>query len=196
MTGDEMTRAGRQAQRERLPPAFALCARAWSRQIRGVRLPPKPLLTLALVLLAPLCRANDLLDRFGVVLIKPSSTSIYIGTVSMTMPPFVRRDSVYSSTYFARVFPYFFYNESGRISIVIPDRDLKTIEEGGAIDFKGSALSDAGEKRRVEGRATPTGPSGGRIRVRVFVTRRIALTYETTYELRGPVAKAPAVTPR
>ena len=42
-----------------------------------------------------------------------------------------------------------------------------------------------GERRRVEGHATPTGPTNGRIKVKVYVTRRIALTYETTYELRG-----------
>ena len=161
-----------------------------------MRSPLKTLCLVALVLLSPLCRAEEALDRFGVVLIKPSSTSIYIGTVSMTMPPFVRRDAVYTSTYYARVFPYFFYNETGRISIVIPDPDLRRIDQGSPIDFTGSALSDTGERRRVEGRATPTGPTTGRIRVRVFVTRRIALTYETTYELKGPQRRAPEVTPR
>ena len=51
--------------------------------------------------------------------------------------------------------------------------------------------------RKVEGHAVPTGRSSGSLKVRIFVTRRIALTYETTYELQGPAAApSPAVTPR
>ena len=142
-------------------------------------------LLLLLALAAPLRGAEDPLARFDVVAIKNSSTSIYIGTVTMIMPPFVRKNVVYSSTYSARVFPYFFYNETGRIWIVIPEKDLHEIDLGRAIDFTGSAISDSGDKRRVEGHATPTGPTNGRIKVKVYVTRRIALTYETTYELRG-----------
>ena len=38
--------------------------------------------------------------------------------------------------------------------------------------------------RRVEPVRT-SGPTTGRIRVKVYVTRKIALTYETTYELKG-----------
>ena len=103
----------------------------------------------------------------------------------MTMPPFVRKNTVYSSTYSAKVFPYFFYSEKGRIWIVIPDDDLRRVSLGEPVDFKGRAISDSGDERRIEGRATPTGPSGGKLRVRVFITRRIALTYNTTYDLQG-----------
>jgi hypothetical protein len=83
------------------------------------------------------------------------------------------------------VFPYFFYNETGRIWIVVPEHELHAIDHGSAIDFTGSAISASGDKRRVEGKAMPTGPTTGRIRVKVYVTRKIALTYETTYELKG-----------
>jgi hypothetical protein len=108
----------------------------------------------------------------------------------MTMPPFVRKNIVYSSTYSAKVFPYFFYNEKGRIWMIVPDELLRQAAAGHPVDFVGHALSDSGEERRVQGRATPTGPTSGKIRVRVFVTRRISLNYDTTYELRGsPVAR-------
>ncbi len=136
------------------------------------------------------------MDRFSVVDIKSSSASIYIGTVTMIMPPFVRKNVVYSSTYSAKVFPYFFYNETGRIWISIPDDDLRRVAEGKWVDFTGKAISRSGDVRRVEGRATPTGPQGGKIKVRVFVTRRIALTYDTTYELVGSQAPIAGVTPR
>lgn len=114
----------------------------------------------------------------------------------MTYPPFVRKGAVYSSTYSAKVFPYFFYNEKGRIWIVVTDDDLRRVSMGQPVDFKGRAISEYGDDRKVDGRAVPTGPRTGKIRVRVFVTRRIALTYDTTYELIGPGQPPPEVTPR
>jgi hypothetical protein len=138
--------------------------------------------------------ADDSLVRFNVVDIKPAVTSLYIASVSMTMPPFVRKNVVYSSTYSAKVFPYFFWSEKGRIWIIVSDADVRRASQGKPVDFVGRALSDSGEERKVVGHAIPTGPSGGRISVRVFVTRRIALNYETTYELKG--SPASAVTPK
>ena len=152
-------------------------------------------LTLAILAGAPL-RADDSLARFSVVDIKTSTASIYIATVTMTMPPFVRKNVVYSSTYTAKVFPYFLFNEKGRIWIVVPDDVLKRAATGQPVDFTGHALSDSGDERKVEGHATPTGPWSGKIRVRVFVTRRISLNYDTTYELKGPANAPPEATPK
>ena len=128
--------------------------------------------------------ADGVPARFNVVATKPASASIIIGTVTMTISPFIRRENVYSSTYVARVFP-FFYSEKGRISIVIPDEGLRRVARGEPADFSGRATNDSGDVRRIEGSATPTGPSEGNLRVRVFITRRIFLTYNTTYELKG-----------
>ncbi len=140
--------------------------------------------------------ADDPMARFNVVDIKPSVASLYIASVTMTMPPFVRTKAVYASTYYAKVFPYFFYSERGRIWIVVPDADLRRAALGQPVDFVGHALSDSGETRKVEGHAVPTGPTGGRIRVRVFITRRIALNYETTYELKGGANPVTALIPK
>jgi hypothetical protein len=139
---------------------------------------------IALAAAAPARNADDALARFNVVAIKPTTASIYIATVTMTMPPFVRRDTVFSSTYSATVFPYFFWSESGRISITLPWEKLLRIALGEPAEFTGRGISESGDERRVEGRATPTGPSSGRIRVRVYVTKRIFLTFDTTYELQ------------
>jgi hypothetical protein len=164
-------------------------------QIGTVRRLIAPVL-LALTLSAPLCGADDPLAPYSVVAIKPATTSIIIATVSMTMPPFVRKKFVYSSTYYAKVFPYFFYNERGRIWIIVSDDDLRRVAKGQTVDVTGHALSDSGEERKVNGRATPTGPTSGKIKVRVFVTRRIALVYDTTYELLGKPAPLAPVTPK
>jgi hypothetical protein len=151
---------------------------------------------LALALASRLAGADDPLAPYRIVSIKPSITSVIVATVSMTMPPFVRTRTLYSSTYYARVFPYFFYNERGRIWMTISDDDLRKVASGASIDFKGRALSDAGDERRVEGHATPTGPLTGKIRVKVYVTRRISLNYDTTYELQGVPRPPGALTPR
>lgn len=153
-------------------------------------------LSIAAALAEPAWGAEDSLAPYNVVAIKSATTSVFVATVTMTMPPFVRKNVVYSSTYSAKVFPYFFYNEKGRIWIVVSDDDLRRAAKGGSVDFKGSAVNEAGDVRKVEGHATPTGPTSGNIRVRVFVTRRIALTYDTTYELRGPRPTQAAVIPR
>lgn len=148
---------------------------------------------LVLLTAAPMRGADDPLAPFNVVEIKPSVASLYIASVTMVMPPFVRKNAVYSSTYYAKVFPYFFYSERGRIWIVVPEADLRRAAQGQPVDFVGHALSDSGDERRVEGQAVPTGASGGRIKVRVFISRRIYLNYDTTYELKG--AAGPAAAP-
>lgn len=151
---------------------------------------------LALALASRLPGAPDPLAPYAIVSIKPSITSVIVATVSMSMAPFVRTKTVYSSTYSAKVFPYFLFNEKGRIWITVSDDDLRRVSKGGSVDFNGHALSDAGDERKVDGHATPTGPLNGKIKVRVYVTRRIALVYETTYELLGTAKPQEGVTPK
>ncbi len=139
--------------------------------------------------------ADDVPPRFDTVDIGPGTASLYIATVTMAFQPFVRHRTVFSSTYSARVFPYFFYSEKGRIWIVVSHENLGRVVRGQPADITGHALSDSGSDRRVEGRVVPTGPDTGTIKVRVFISRRIALTYNTTYVLTGPPGPAPSLTP-
>jgi len=154
------------------------------------------LAALALAAASPLPAADDLPVRFNRVAIRPTTTSIYVATVTMTIPPFVRQDAVFSSTYSARVFPYFFWSESGRIWIEVPQEKLRRVARGEAVDFTGHGVNSSGDERRIEGHATPTGPSGGRIRVRVYVSRRLYLNFDTTYELQGAAGPGTPVIPR
>ena len=115
------------------------------------------------------------------VTIEPTKTSIYVGTVSLTMPAFKRRAGSYESTYSAKVFPYFFANEKGTIAIVLPDESLLTLARGEVTEFSGRAVNANGEARRVEGKATPSDPISGKIKVRVFVSKKIELIFNTSY---------------
>lgn len=112
-------------------------------------------------------------------------TSIYVGNVTLDMPPFQRGQSRYASTYSARVFPYFFYNEKGRIEIELTDEDLRKLAAGERVPFSGRAENLDGEPRRVEGHATPDDALSGTIKVRVWVSPKIELIFNSRYRFTG-----------
>jgi hypothetical protein len=141
-------------------------------------------LPLALALAAGAAEAEAPLRTFDRVTIEPTKTSIYIGTVSMTMPPFVRKNGTYASSYTAKVFPYFFSNEKGTLAITLSDESLRKLERGEAVEFSGLAVNTVGEERRITGKATPEEGAHalrGKIKVRVFVSKRIELIFNTSY---------------
>ena len=136
----------------------------------------------ALAFPSALLRADIDLARYNRVEIASTKTSIYIGSVRMTMPAFARDGSgTYSSTYQAKVFPYFFYNEHGTISITVSDDQLRQLARGEPVEFQGSGMSSENEPRRIEGKATPADATTGKIKVRVFVSKKIQLIFNTTY---------------
>jgi len=143
-----------------------------------------PTVLLALALGGMAWAQEAALARYDGVDIEPTKTSIYIGSVSMTMPTFIRKAGVYEATYEAKVFPYFFYHEEGRLFVEISDAALRRLERGEAVDFTGHGVNTDGTKRRIEGRAVPSDAASGKIKVRVFVTKRIQLIFNTTYRFR------------
>ena len=130
------------------------------------------------------------LARYDRLEVAATKTSIYIGRVTMTMPAFVRAGGTYETTYTAKVFPYFFSNENGTLKIEISDDMLRAIDRGQSIEFKGRGVSTTGEERPIEGKATPTSATEGKLKVRVFVSKRIELIFNTTYRLAGATAEA------
>lgn len=114
-----------------------------------------------------------------------AKTSIYIGAVTLTTPPFARKGDTFHSTYRAKVFPFFFYNESGRLSITLSDDDLRNLIQGERVYFKGEAFSSKDEPRRVEGHADPADSTSGKIKVRVWVSKNIELIFNTSYQFSG-----------
>ena len=134
------------------------------------------------------------LSNYARVEVAPAKTSIYVGSVSMTMPTFARNGSTFESSYVAKVFPYFFYNESGRLTVEIADDALRQLRRGEPIEFKGQAVRDDGALRRVEGRATPTDANSGKLKVRVFYSKRVELIFNTTYRFPD-AAKPPEKSP-
>ena len=145
---------------------------------------------LVLALLPPVSAAAEPLNpRYATVKVEPSKTSIYIGSVTLTPAGLVRKGMTYSGTYTAKVVPLFFYGEKGTITLDVSEDQLHKLERGEPVDFTGRAQSDDGEFRRVEGRATPSDAAAGKIKVRIFVSKRIELIFNTTYRF-GEVSPA------
>lgn len=117
----------------------------------------------------------------------PARTSAYVATISFAIPPLARGGAVYTSGYTVKVFPFFMFNEHGRISIEFSDEQLQRLECGETVDLQGHARSSSGAERRVEGRAVSDSIGGdrGRIKVRVWVSKNIELVFNTAYRFTG-----------
>lgn len=118
---------------------------------------------------------------YNTVVVEPTKTSIYVGNVSLTLSTLRRSGEIYTADYKAKVFPYFFSNEHGSLSITLTNDDLAKLGRGEVVQFTGRAENSDKEERRIEGRAVPADPLHGKIKVRVFVTQKIELIFNTTY---------------
>ena len=145
-------------------------------------MPPRVFLLLALgLIVATGLRAAEPAGRQATVTIPTVKTSIYVGSVTLSAPAFVRTGSEYASTYTAKVFPYFWMGESGRIAVTITDGDLAKLAKGEIVEFKGEGRNSDGDLRRVEGLATPADAESGKLKIRIWVSSRIDLVFNTTY---------------
>lgn len=136
------------------------------------------------LLLLTLTRGADAppsLTRYDKVEVAATKTSIYVGSVTMNMPEFARKAGVYEAAYTAKVVPYFWFNETGRLAIEFSDEQLRQLARGEAVEFKGRGRRSDGVERRVEGKATPADALTGKLKVRVFVSKRTELIFNTTY---------------
>ena len=132
------------------------------------------------VCLGPLF-ATQAATPYDKIVVETSSTSIYIGKVTLNVAPLARKDGVFSGEYKAKVFPYWFMSEHGTFRMKVSDEDLARVAKGEAVDFTGEAENNGHEPRKVTGHATPDDATRGKIKVRIFVTEKIQLVFNTTY---------------
>ncbi|WP_415908250.1 hypothetical protein [Oleiharenicola sp. Vm1] len=137
------------------------------------------LLAFALLVPLPVRAAEAAWTRVTVPAMK---TSIYIGSVTLTPGAFERRGDQWSTTYAAKVFPWFPWSEHGDITITVTDADLARLAKGETVEFTGDAKNHKGKPRRVTGRAQPANDHAGKIKVRIHVDD-VELIFNGTYEL-------------
>lgn len=142
-------------------------------------------LSFALAFQLTLGAAEPPAARYARVSVAPTKTSVYVATVTMKMPTFVRHGGTYAAPYKAEVFPFFFENENGTLSVDVSDAQLDALAHGKTIEFTGRALRSDGIVRRVEARATPRDATAGALKVKVYVSKRIVLVFNTTYRFEA-----------
>ncbi|AOS45659.1 hypothetical protein Verru16b_02744 [Lacunisphaera limnophila] len=126
------------------------------------------------------------LGEWDSVTMAPVKTSIYVGSVALTTGEFRREGDTFSTTYEAKVWPWFFWSETGRITITLPPADLERLARGERIEFKGEATSHKNKPRYVTGRADRKNAATGTIKVRIGVDDT-ELIFNTTYRFNNVV---------
>lgn len=124
---------------------------------------------------------DESLARFDHVVVEPAKTSIYVGSVTMAFSPATRKAGVFEADYTAKVFPYFFLSEKGKLYLDAPDEALRRLARGETVDFTGRGVSEDGKPRRFDGTAKPADATSGKLKVHAYVSKRIELVFDMTY---------------
>lgn len=120
------------------------------------------------------------------LIIAPSSSKLAGGSAKLVVGLLTRAGSTYIGDYRIKVFPYFFKNESGRLSINISEMMLRRMVGGHTTDFTGRAVTNGtGETRRVNARAMPTAKNKGALTFTV-ATENGPLVFHTSYRIAPP----------
>ena len=133
--------------------------------------------TAALLRAEPPAHAATRWERVNVA---PMKTSIYVGSVTLSTKTFERHGSTLSTTYDAKVFPWFFWGETGTITITLTDADLAHLAKRETAEFTGEAFNHKNKPRHVTGRAQPTDSTSGKMKIRIKVDD-IELIFNGTY---------------
>ncbi len=149
-----------------------------------------------LCLLLLLCAAASLratadLTNWERVDVAPMKTSIYVGSVSLATGTFERQGSTLVTTYTAKVFPWFFWGETGQITITLTDTDLAKMARGENAEFTGEAHNLKGKLRTVTGRVQPASATSGKIKVRIMADG-VELVFNLDLPVRRDAAARPA----
>ncbi|HVZ64771.1 MAG TPA: hypothetical protein VG936_09390 [Lacunisphaera sp.] len=118
--------------------------------------------------------------EWDAVTVPPMKTSIYIGSVTLSTGVFHREGDTFATTYEAKVRPWFFWSETGQITITLPPPDLAKLARGERVTFTGQAMNHRNKPRRVTGQADRSDAASGTIKVRIEADG-ITLVFNGTY---------------
>jgi hypothetical protein len=107
--------------------------------------------------------------RWSTITVESMKTSIYVGNVTLTTSELRREGDRYTATYDARVWPWAFWNESGKLAIQFSDADVERLHRGERVEFTGDATNHKNKPRHISGRAERVDATNGKIKVRIGV---------------------------
>lgn len=105
------------------------------------------------------------------------------GTAKLVVGTLSRNGLAYVGDYRIKVVPYFFKNETGKLSIKVPDVALDHMVSGAVTNFNGRATTNgSGLTRRVTAKAMPSTNDRGELTFTV-VTENGPLVFNTSYRI-------------
>jgi hypothetical protein len=149
--------------------AFILTAMRWLRLVFGL---------LPIFIAGPRSLFAGI-ESFSKVEVPQMKTSVYVGSVTLTMSAFERSGDVLTATYNAKVVPWP-WSEKGNITIDFPEEDLERLSRGETVELKGKAVNAKNKTHAVTARAQPADASTGKLKVRVQVSGA-TLIFNGTY---------------
>jgi hypothetical protein len=126
-------------------------------------------LILAAVVLSLQAAPSPAPARWSSISVESMKTSIYVGNVTLTTSELRREGDRYTATYDARVWPWAFWNENGRLTIQFSDADVERLHRGERVEFTGDATNHKNKPRHISGRAERVDATNGKIKVRIGV---------------------------
>ena len=111
--------------------------------------------------------------------------ALTLAKVTLVPGPLTPQGEFYTGGYQVRVSPLPIGNESGQLSVQVPEEALRRLERGQTVSFTGEAVNQQGQRRQVNARATPSGPDAGRVHLRITANGR-RLVFDTGYRFDGP----------
>jgi hypothetical protein len=113
--------------------------------------------------------------------IAPCSTPVTGGTASLVIGSLQGNAQTYVGNYELKVFPYFFMNETGSLSMTLPIASARKLDEGIAVAATGQAVTKKnGKTRKVNATLTPTTKDAGAVTF-AFTGEDTKLTFKSTY---------------
>jgi hypothetical protein len=101
------------------------------------------------------------------VLVEPMKTSIYVGTITLVPGEFTRQGDSYTANYEVKVWPWFFWGETGSVTIHMTGAQVARVLQGTQVEFTGEGASQKQRPRKVTGRITPVGATTGKMKIRI-----------------------------
>jgi len=129
--------------------------------------------------------ANLIAESSGAItrtlFIDPSSASVALGKVNLTVSSLRHQSGNYVGEYQLRVRPYFFKSESGSLLLAASDDSVRKLQAGTAIAFTGKAVTfKDGKIHTVIGKATPSAGDHGNVRFSI-ITANGTMVFNTSY---------------
>jgi hypothetical protein len=124
--------------------------------------------------------------EWDAVSVPAMKTSIYVGSVTLATSMFQRNGDIFTADYEAKVWPWFFWSETGRITITMPAAALEKLARGERTEFTGEAFNHRHRPRHVTGYAERADAATGRIKVRIGVDDTV-LVFNGTYRFEHAV---------